>query len=122
MSNEITVTAELRFAKSGAMDGLSLGPATFTLTGTRYEKGRQSIGFAAEEVLNLGEVVAGGWCMIRNLDATNYVTIRAAAAATPLVRINAGEIALFRIHQSATAPTAQANTAACEVEYLVLEA
>lgn len=122
MANEITVAAELRFSKGGAQDGLSLGPATFTLTGTRYQKGRQSIGFAAEEVLTLGEVVAGGWCMVRNLDATNYVSIRAVAAATPLVRINAGEIALFRLHQSATAPTAQANTAAVEIEYLVLEA
>jgi hypothetical protein len=123
MANEITITAELRVAKGGAMDGLRFGPGVFTFTGSRLIHGAQSIGFAAEEALQLGEVTAGGWIFLRNLDATNFVSMRGATGQTPLVKMGPGQPAgPFVLHPSATAPTLQANVAACTVEYLVLEA
>lgn len=121
MANEITVEASLRFEKSGDQDGLDFGPATFTFTGTRSLKGRQSVG-TSEEALILGEVTAGGMIHLRNMDATNFVSVRAAAGQTPFAKVGPGEVAQWRLHPSATAPTVQADTAACQIRYLILEA
>lgn len=122
MANEITVTAELRVAKGGRQEGLPFGPGTFTFTGAKMNHGVQSIG-TSEEPLQLAEVTAGGWIMFRNTDATNFVSVRAASGQTPLVKMPPGAPAgPFVLHPSATAPTLQADTAACLVEYLVLEA
>lgn len=119
MASEIKVTASLGFIKGGAGDGISVPDLAVTLSGTKFLHGRQSIG-TAEEALILGEVAAGGWLILVNRDATNFVAVKAASGATPLAKMKAGEPALFRLHPSATAPYLAADTAACEVEYLLL--
>lgn len=120
MAAEITIRASLVFHKGSGMDGVDPGELSVTMTGSRYLHGRQSIG-TSEEPLVLGEVPAGGWLWIRNLDATNYVVMKGAAAAVALPRMRAGEPAMFRLDANATAPVLQATVAACLVEYLLLE-
>ena len=123
MASEITVLAALSFRKGGVISGIDPGPITVTMTGTKSLRGVQSIGFAAEEAIVIGEVPAGGYIIIRNLDATNYVRIRPLAGTTPLIRLTpARPVCVFPLDASATAPTAQADTAAVLIEYLVLEA
>lgn len=119
MANEIAIAASLVIHKGGVQDGVAFS-GVFTWTGTAHLGGEQNVGFAAEEALILGEVPAGGWLFIKNLDATNFVSVRAVAAATPLAKIPANGIALLMLHPSATAPTLQADTAAVKVEYLAL--
>lgn len=121
MANEITLSALLRFAKNGQRDGIRIDESSFNMAGSRYLHGGQSIG-TVEEVLQLGEVVAGGLLLLVNRDPTNFVSFRAVAAAVPLAKLGPGEPCLLRLHPSATAPTLQANVAACQVEYLLLEA
>lgn len=118
MASEIEVRARLTFSKSNTSGGMDKA-GTFTLSGTKYQRGRQNVG-TAEEALILGDAAAGGWCMIYNTDATNFVAVKAATGATPLIRINAGEFALFRLHASASAPYVQADTSAVEIEYILL--
>jgi len=118
LASEINVSARLSFYKSGAGSGLESAGA-FTLTGTKYQEGRQSVG-TSQEALNLGDVAAGGWCFIINRDATNYVKVRPATGATDLIRIKAGEFALFRLDAGAAAPFVIADTAAVEIQYLIL--
>jgi len=123
MASEISVSAALSFLKGSSTDRLSPDPLTPTMTGSQYVKHRQTVGFAASEALNLGpDVAAGGWCMIVNRDATNYVQVIAATGETPLIRLLAGEFALFRLSASATAPHVQANTAAVDIDVLLLDA
>lgn len=119
MADEITVLARLSYSKSGSSDSLpdSPAPISVTLTGTRCLKHRQSVA-TSEEALVLGETTAGGYCLIINRDATNFVSVRAATGATALIKIKAGEIALFRL--SSAAPFVIADTAAVEIEYLLL--
>lgn len=119
MANEISAVASLIFAKSGASAGIR-ATGTFTLTGNPHQKGEQSVGFAAAEVLNLGDVVPGGWCLLRNLDATNYVQVLTSTVGTAFARIKAGEFALFRLDAGLTAPAVRADTAAVRLEYLLL--
>lgn len=118
MASEIRISCSLVFHK-GAHDGIEVGPVLATMTGTRFLHGRQLIGTVAEAIV-LGEVAAGGWACFVNRDTINFVTITASSGATPLVRLKPGEPALFRLEATATAPFAKADTAAVELEYLIL--
>lgn len=121
MANEQQVTASLTVSKGGASDGL-FAAFTSTLAGTRFFHNIQSVAFAADEALILGEVAAGGLCLMKNLDASNPVAVKAATGVTPLITIPAGRCALFQLHASATAPFVQATTAAVLIEYILCEA
>lgn len=121
MANEIKIQASIVFHKGGTGDGLDFS-GSFTFTGTAHLKGEQNVGFAAEEPLLLGDVVAGGWLIIKNTDATNFVSVRGASGQTPLVKIPPSGVAgPFVLHPSATAPTVRADTAAVRIRYLILE-
>lgn len=123
MSAEIQISASIAVRKGGTMDGIDTGVVSVTMTGNRILHHRQSVGFAAEEALVLGEVPAGGLCLIINRDATNYVQVRRATGQTAMLRIPAGEFALFRFDAAgATAPFVIANTAAVEIEVFISEA
>ena len=83
----------------------------------------QSIGFAAPEVVDLGDVSTNGLLYLRNLDDTNYVTFGPQSDAATIEvcgKLEPGEIAFFRL-----APTivlwAQADTAACLLDVKLFE-
>lgn len=123
MANEISVSAALSFVKGSSSANLYPDPLTPTMSGGQYVKHRQTVGFAASEALNLGpDVAAGGWCLIVNRDATNYVKVFGATGETALIRMRAGEFCLFRLDAGATAPHVQADTAACDIDVLLLDA
>ena len=119
MASEINLQSRLSFAKGGATTGMDAA-VSVTFAGTKYRAGRQSIGFVAEELININEVTPGGYIFVKNLGPTNYVQI--GRGGVPTIRVNAGEFALFRIHQAATNLTAQADTADVDIEFLVLDA
>lgn len=118
MASEIRVSCSLVFHK-GAHDGVEIGPLLVTMTGSKFIHARQAIGTAAEAIV-LGEVAPGGWAVFVNRDTVNFVTIMAASGATPLARLKAGEHAHLRLDPTATAPFAKADTAAVELEYLIV--
>jgi hypothetical protein len=118
LAGEITIRVALSYRKGSDMDGIDPGEISVTMTGTKAQRGVQLVD-TVEESLLLGEPGAGGWLFLQNLDATNYVQMRGASAAQPLVRMKAGEPALFRL-DAGSVPTLQANTAACSVRYLLL--
>ena len=63
-----------------------------------------------------------GWCIIRNLDSTNYVTVGPdSTGQVNFLRILAGEQAGPMQLNPGVVIKATANTAACDVEILVLE-
>ena len=121
MANEATIRASLTFEKGGTSVTLSLGPIDRDVAGTEHMWQRQSIGFAAEEAIYLGDVAAGGYFCAINRDATNYVDIRANTGVADLVKLLPGDFCLFRLASDAV-PYAQANTAAVPLEYLAIEA
>lgn len=121
MSAEIAVTMALVARKSGTVAGLDMGRISVTWTGNNALHNRQTVG-TTEEALVLGDCGAGGYFIVVNRDASNYVRIRPATGATDLVRLRAGEAACFRLDAGATAPFVIADTAPCEIEYVLLEA
>lgn len=121
MANEITRTASLQFAKGNvAAVAFSEASKNSNVSGTRYHRTVQQIG-TSEEALGLGELASLGYCMIKNLDATNYVEIKTATSGTAFLKLKPGECALFRFGSGVTAPFAQANTAAVSIEIMIVE-
>lgn len=124
MADELTLSIRATLSKSGSE--ITFPPAsaqalTIDVSGSRWLHNRQEIG-TSEEALELGDISTGGYLIAINRDATNYLELRSGTGGTDLVRINAGEIACFRVSSDATAPYAIANTSACVLEYLLLPA
>jgi hypothetical protein len=128
MANEITINSTIRLDKGGSdytfpSDG---SPFTIDMTGTNYLMNRQIIGFAAEEALLLGDVdisANGAWFCAVNRDATNFVEIRTGTGVADLIKIRPGEpCGPILFTTTATAPFAIADTANCELEYILIEA
>ena len=126
MANELTLGVKATYAKSGTslvFPDLAKQTLNVTISGTRFFLNRQTIGFAAWEALILGDLAAGGYCYIVNRDSTNYVLVKDGSAEgdNSLIRLNAGDIAIFRLSPAATIPSVKADTANVEIEYLLLQ-
>jgi hypothetical protein len=121
VANEVQVAGSLRVSKGGTSEALDIGPLSLTLTGTRILHNRQNVG-TSEEALALSEVVPGGWLLVINRDASNYVQLKTATGGTAFARLLAGEFCLLRLDSGLSAPFVQANTAACDIEYVILPA
>lgn len=119
MADEITVSLSLSFTKSpAATQSVSETSKSFDVTGAKFTKGVQNVGTSAEAI-GLGDIGTAGWFFIKNLDTTNYVEVLDAVAGDACLKLKAGEFACGRF--GAAAPAVKANTAACNVEYLIIE-
>lgn len=74
----------------------------------------------SEEAINLGEATAPGYAIFINRDATNYIELKVATSGAIFAKLKAGECCLLRLGSGAQVPYAIANTAACQLEYLIL--
>jgi len=119
MANEITVTTSVGVVNGSVSETLSDAASTFDQTGTRIIKAVQAVGFAAAEALDMGDLTDPGWCYMKNLDAANFVSVYAATGETEFIRLLAGEHMAFRM--VATAPFVQADTAAVDLYYQIIQ-
>ena len=71
-----------------------------------------------EVLVEANELGSAGLVFLKNLDSTNYVTFGTHATSNHTVKLLAGESCLFR---AAGAVYGLANTAACNVEYIIIE-
>lgn len=119
MADELTVITGLLFSKGGLESQMDALRQTLDVSGSHYIRRSQSIGTSAE-ALDIGEITTCGYIAIHNKDATNFVEIRDGSGGADVVKLLAGETAVFRLATST--PYAIANTAACIVDYLLVEA
>jgi hypothetical protein len=122
MAAEITVSASLAM-DNGIVDvaGPFASGLRFDMTGAKFIKTVQAIP-TTEEALQLGETSGSlGWCLIKNLDNTNFVSLKTATSGTVFAKLPAkGGVALFCFGSGVTAPFAIADTAACNIEIFIL--
>jgi hypothetical protein len=119
MSNEFTINGSIAYEDSEETDfSIAITDKLANITTKKYVRHKQNIG-TTEEALDIGELtIAGGWAFIINRDSTNYVEIRSATGASnDIIKILAGEFALFRWGSDVSAPYAIANTSSCQIEY-----
>jgi hypothetical protein len=117
MANEIKAEAILQVEKGSFLWSRSLSGLQATMTGDAFAGGVVSVG-TSKESLALGDVSTPGWVLIKNLDDEHFVAV-GADADSPFLKLKAGEFALFRM--AGATLSAKADTAACLVEYYVIE-
>lgn len=119
MADELTLRVSLSYEKASKIAELLFGPVSIDVAGGRPLSNVQSIGFAAEEAVVVGDAGAGGYFMAINRDATNYVELRPGSGLADLIKLLPGDVCLFRLTGDATL-YALANTAAVDLEYVIL--
>ena len=117
MANELSLRATLSFSKGGAIVNRSES-ISVTVTGDAFNHDVQSVGTTEEELAQGADLGTPGYVLIINLDSTNYVEVGSTTGVYD-IKLKAGELSLHR-HNSATI-YAKANTAACLVEYIIIE-
>ena len=121
MAGELKVGVfSLIFEKQGRHFSFSQAAQRIAVAGLDVVHKTQNIG-TSEEALDMGDVTTPGWLFLRNLDNTNYVSMRPATGVVDCLEWKAGEAFMCRLARGATAPFMIANTAAVEVEYLLIE-
>lgn len=120
MSNELTLNASLAYSDSEDSDvSLEIADLILSVVTKKFTRFKQNVG-TSEEALVLGEVSSLGYIMIVNRDETNYVEIRVSTGSTKFIKLKAGEFAIFRFGSGVTAPYIIADTAACQVDVLLI--
>lgn len=116
MSAELLLQLSAKFVKGGANFSAELASTYFDVAGDAPNKEVQTIGIT-DEVLNLGDISTIGFVFVKNLDATNAITIGSDGTLYP-IKLKPGEANLFR--WNAAAIHAKALVAPCKLEYLIL--
>ena len=117
MADELSIGVTMSFSKGGAI-ARRAERISVDVTGDALTHEVQEVGTSEEELAQGADLGTPGYLFIKNLDATNYVEIGSTTGVYD-IKVKAGEVALYR-HNSSTI-YAKANTAACKVEYLLIE-
>ena len=88
-----------------------------TVSGVHAVHASQNIG-TGDETLDIAAVGTIGFVYFKNLDDTNFILIGEDGSSYP-IKLMPGEIAVMR--WSAAAIHAKSDTAACDLEYAVIE-
>lgn len=122
MANEITMTFVAKCLNGKLTQKFEPGSLSFDQTAQGMHAPVVVVG-TSEEDFAVGDVTTPGWLWLRNLDTTNYVDYGPLASSGGMIalgRIEAGEIAAFRMNPSATLRW-KANTAAVKVHAVLLQ-
>jgi hypothetical protein len=122
MAAEVTVGAALESDNGVAtIVGPTISGQRFDQTGVKYIRTVQAVG-TSEEAMQLGETSGSlGWCLLKNLDNTNFVKVLTGTGGTVFAKLlPKGGCALFYFGSGVTAPFVQSDTAACNIEILIL--
>lgn len=113
MANEITITCDLRAAKSGAAIASGSKTKQLTMAGANMLSATQAIGTSAE-LISFGDVASPVMVRITNLDDVNYIEIGGDSGLTVFkLKILAGCSNI--ISPSSGTVYAKANTAGVQI-------
>jgi hypothetical protein len=115
MSAELSLTITASYTKNSVTLAKSFS-GSVSVSGSYAIMNQASIG-TSDETLDLGDVGTPGYLILKNKDATNYVII-GPDGTNYGDRLKPGEFMVKRVNGAAI--HIKANTAACDVEYLLL--
>lgn len=116
MADELSIAAQLNFSDYGASISTSKN-GTFDVTGTRFVMKVLTIGTVAE-LINKDDMTTVGYCLIKNLDTTNYISVGDDGVNFG-IKVLPEEFCLFRLWSNTLYIVA--DTADCEVEVTMTE-
>jgi hypothetical protein len=121
MADELTVAHSIAYSKNGETDD-DFPSETFNadVSGSTMAKGIMSVA-TSDTTIDLGTLSAPlGVGSFKNMDSTNYIEIKVAAAGTIIAKLLPGETWSWRLGSGISAPVAIANSAACNMRYRIL--
>lgn len=120
MANELVVSFSAAYddAESVAEEEI-VAALAITMGLKKMLKQRQSFGFASEGAINLGNLTTLGFLFFKNLDPTNFVTVKVATSGAIFAKLFPGQFLWVPCGSGMTAPYAQADTAACDCLVMV---
>ena len=120
-----SISASISMSYSNTVDSIIRAIAknanglTISTTGDKYISNTQEIATSAEAIL-LGDIGTPGYMIVHNLDDANFIEIGYDDTGfKPTIKLKSDEWAIFRLTQAV--PQAQADTAACDMEYIIIE-
>ncbi len=120
MSREVTINMTLAYSDSNATaDSLQLANGSYSVT-SKIIAHITAVAPTTAAAMNLGAVTSLGWILIVNRDPTNFVTLLTGTGGVVFAKIWPGLGQLFFFGSGVTAPFIKADTATCQVEYLLL--
>ena len=121
MANEITLTGTASVSNGNFKFTWRPGSLSVDQTNGLVSGGVQTIGTSEETVSISGDLTSYGYMFVRNLDDTNFIEIGPdSTGIVDFIKLLAGEWGIFPIKGGITVK-AQADTAACNLEYYVLD-
>lgn len=122
MANEITLNAVLQYADSETASIVLGIPANTqkTITTKKFVYNKMAV-TTSELAVPLGNLTTLGHFLFINRDTTNFVEIRVSTGSTKAWKLLASNgFAMGYFGSGVTAPYIVADTASCQVEYLIL--
>ena len=125
MANEIEISLSISASKGGMNINRSENFKA-TMSGDSITHSVLEVGTSAEVLVESNELGSAGWCFLKNLDSSNLVEFGrqgADAADENLIKLKPGESCLFRVSDQGSDDQVYglADTAACNVEYILIE-
>jgi hypothetical protein len=114
MADELSLTGRFYYSKSGSIVERNTGATLVTISGTEVKSGIESVGTSNETITI---PASPGYVFVKNLDSTNFIQL-GPDSTNYFLKLLAGQWAIFPIN--GTALNAKANTAACNLEYIVV--
>ncbi len=121
MADELKITINTRLVNGSFKDSFDPGQISIDQAAVGAHRPIVIVG-TSEEVIATGDVSTLGWCIMQNLDDTNYVEYgpESGGAMVGWGRMEPGEPAIFRLKPGVTI-RAKADTAACKVDVRIYE-
>lgn len=121
MADELKLTLASRLTNGAFKDNFDPGLISIDQAAVGAHRPIQVIG-TAEEVIGAGDVGTLGWCILQNLDDTNYVDWgpESGGSMVAIGRLEPGEWAAFRLKPGIVL-RGQADTASCKVDVRIYE-
>jgi len=103
-------------------DQLAAGPSAFAGAEHQYTKNLMTVPTTAGGVaIPLGAVTSPGDFAAINRDSTNFITLYDAVSGNEIAQLDPGKMCLIPLDPTITAPAAKADTAACQMQYFIVE-
>ena len=96
------------------------GNASVTTTGDSMQAAAIEIGTSEETITVSSDIGNAGLFWIENLDATNFIELGFATAVYPLI-LDPGEAYLMRLAPATATLYLKADTAACNIQFVIYE-
>lgn len=128
MASELTIGLTSQYEDAVGVTGSvpGLEQITISLATAKLQHTKQSVGFAAEEAVQLGDIVSRGLLILVNRDPTNYIEVKVATSGAIFAKLfpkgSTAGINWCALHlgSGAQSPFVIANVASCEMEIFLL--